>query len=217
MTALNRLSPPATEPVSLVEAKAHLRVSISDDDSLIANLITAARMVCEEYTARALITQGWRLWLDTFPGDNMAWWDGMRQGAASQLTVKRFILMPRAPLQSISAVNIYNDDDSSTVFLPTQYFVDIASEPGRLALRNNASWPSPQRGNNGISVDFIAGYGNAATVPQALKQGILAHVAQLYEHRGDGLKLSGDALTVKALPDIVQALYQPYRIQRLRF
>lgn len=217
MTALTRITPPTSEPITLAEAKAHLRVSLSDDDTLIGNLITATRMICEEFTARALITQGWRLWLDAFPGDAMAWWDGTRQGATSRLTVKRFILMPRAPLQSISAVTVYADDDSSTVFSPALYFVDNAAEPGRLALRNNASWPIPQRMSNGISIDFTAGYGAASNVPQALKQGMLAHIAQLYEHRGEGLRINGDALSVKSLPDIVQAMYQPFRIQRLRY
>ncbi len=217
MTALTRTTPPASEPISLSDAKAHLRVTINDDDSLITNLITATRMICEEFTTRALITQGWRLWLDEFPGDSMSWWDGMHQGAASKLTVKRFITLPRAPLQSISAVTVYADDDSSTVFSPTLYFVDNAAEPGRLALRNSASWPTPQRMSNGISIDFTAGYGAASTVPQALKQGMLAHVAQLYEHRGEGLRINGDALSVKSLPEIVQAMYQPFRIQRLRY
>lgn len=217
MTALTRITPPTSEPITLAEAKAHLRVSLSDDDTLIGNLITATRMICEEFTARALITQGWRLWLNAFPGDAMAWWDGTRQGATSRLTVKRFILMPRAPLQSISAVTVYADDDSSTVFSPALYFVDNAAEPGRLALRNNASWPIPQRMSNGISIDFTAGYGAASNVPQALKQGMLAHIAQLYEHRGEGLRINGDALSVKSLPDIVQAMYQPFRIQRLRY
>ncbi len=217
MTALTRTTPPASEPISLAEAKAHLRVSISDDDALIANLITATRMICEEFTGRALITQGWRLWLDAFPGNRLAWWDGAREGAASKLTVKRFIFIPRAPLQSISGVSVYADDDSSTVFPSTQYFVDVNAEPGRLALRNNASWPVPQRASNGISIDFTAGYGATSAVPQALKQGMLAHIAQLYEHRGEGLRFNGDALSVKSLPELVQALYQPFRIQRLRY
>jgi uncharacterized phiE125 gp8 family phage protein len=217
MTALTRITQPSSEPITLSDAKTHLRVTITDDDTLIANLITAARIACEEFTARALITQGWRLWLDTFPGDGLAWWDGTRQGANTQLTVKRSIAIPRAPLQGISAVTVYADDDSSTVFSPSLYFVDTAAEPGRLALRNNASWPIAQRRTNGISIDFTAGYGTASNVPQSLKQGMLAHIGQLYEHRGDGLRFYGDSNSVKSLPEIVQALYLPFRIQRLRY
>ncbi|MBY0427907.1 MAG: head-tail connector protein [Alphaproteobacteria bacterium] len=217
MTALNRITPPSSEPLTLAEAKAHLRVSTIDDDTLISGLITATRNVCEEFTARALITQGWRLWLDRFPGDPIPWWDGTREGAYTRLTVNRFINIPRAPLQSISAVTIYGDDDSSTLFSPTLYFVDNAAEPGRLALRNNASWPIPMRMSNGISVDFTAGYGAASAVPQAMKQGMLVHIGQLYEHRGEGLRFRGDQISVQSLPDIVQAMYQPFRIQRLRY
>lgn len=217
MTALTRTTQPASEPLSLAEAKNHLRVNVTDDDSLITNLIVTARITCEEFTARALITQSWRLWLDNFPGDSIAWWDGTREGATARLTVKRYIAIPRAPLQAISAVTVYADDDTSTLFSSASYFVDTAAEPGRLALRNNASWPIAQRATNGISIDFSAGYGAASAVPQALKQGMLAHIGQLYEHRGDGLRFRGDALSVQAIPDIVQAMYQPFRVQRLRY
>lgn len=216
MTALTRVLLPSSEPLTLAEAKAHLRVSTTDDDALITSLIVAVRGMCEEFTQRALITQGWRLWLDTFPGDTMPWWDGMREGVSSRLTVSRFVTIPRAPLQSISAVTIYADDDSSTIFAPSLYFVDSAAEPGRLALRNNTSWPVPQRASNGISIDFTAGYGAASAVPQPLKQGMLVHIGQLYEHRGEGLRFRGDQISVQSLPELVQAMYQPFRIQRLR-
>ncbi|HHI82152.1 MAG TPA: hypothetical protein ENJ99_03285, partial [Rhizobiales bacterium] len=51
------LTPPAIEPVSLVEAKAHLKVEVSDDDSLIDGLITTARQHIERQTGKALIDQ----------------------------------------------------------------------------------------------------------------------------------------------------------------
>jgi len=217
MTALNRTQPPSSEPLTLAEAKLHLRVSITDDDTLITNLITTTRVVCEEFTQRSLMTQGWRLWLDRFPGDPTAWWDGIREGATTRLTVNRFVNIPRAPLQSISAVTIYADDDSTTLFSPALYFVDNAAEPGRLALRNNATWPIAQRMTHGISIDFTAGYGASSDVPQALKQGMLVHIGQLYEHRGEGLRFRGDQISVQTLPDIVQAMYQPFRVQRLSY
>lgn len=215
MTALVRSTEPEVEPLSLAEAKAHLRVTLDDEDALITSLISVARTACEEYTRRALITQGWTLWLDAFPGMDQAWWDGMREGAA-QLTVKRFLHLPRPPLQGVEEVVIYDDGDGESVFDEGLYFVDTASEPGRLALRNNAHWPAPLRAHHGISIAFTAGYGDAAEdVPPALRQGMLAHVAALYENRGDDLTWAGRAAQVKLVPEVASLLYNPYRIQHL--
>jgi len=60
-------TPPAAEPVTLADAKAHLKVDSTDDDALIASLITAARARAEWHTGRALVTQSWTLWLDAWP------------------------------------------------------------------------------------------------------------------------------------------------------
>lgn len=68
---LSLYSPPVQEPVTLAEAKTHLRVTYTDDDALIAELITAARQWFEEQTYRALVTQTWDLKLDELPrGDD---------------------------------------------------------------------------------------------------------------------------------------------------
>jgi hypothetical protein len=212
MTALVRTAAPAEEPITLEEAKAHLRVDIANDDELIEALITAARMGAEEFTRRAFISQDWRLWLDTFPGAAEPWWDGMREGAATGV-LRRFIHLPRSPLQAIVAVKTYDEANVESIFDPTLYFVDTASEPGRLALRSNAAWPVAQRQYNGIRVDFTAGYGDASAVPQPLKQGMLSHIAFLYENRGDGQTLSGHAAA--PVPEVAQMLYQPYRVHHL--
>src|SRR6185503_18504563 len=65
--SLQLITPPLIEPVTLADAKLHLKVDTSDDDALIARLITAARASAEWHTGRALNTQGWILWLDCWP------------------------------------------------------------------------------------------------------------------------------------------------------
>lgn len=54
------VTPAAVEPVTVAEAKEHLRVTHSADDSLIGALITAAREAVEMETSRALAAATYR-------------------------------------------------------------------------------------------------------------------------------------------------------------
>lgn len=191
MPSLLLTAPPATEPLQLPEAKTYLRVEHDLDDSLIAGAITAVRQACEGATARALITQGWRLLLDGLPD-------------AGQ-TDSRALVLPKAPLQSVTAVTMLAEDGTALPFSAASYYLNTAGEPGRLLLRDTASWPALLRRTAGLSVDYVAGYGDHATdVPQALRQGMLQHLAQLYTNRGD--------TDATAIPAAARALYQPYRL-----
>lgn len=159
------LTAPTSEPISTAEAKAHLRVDIADDDTLIDSLVTAARDYVERATRRALISQTWQLFLDGWPGDGI-------------------FVLPRPPLQSISHIKYYDTAGSAATWSSTNYFVDTISEPGRIFLAYNGTYPTTQlRPNNGVEVQFIAGYGAANTVPQIYKQAILLLVGHWYENR----------------------------------
>ena len=59
MSSYQITTEPATEPLTLTEAKEHLRVDGTDEDTLITSIITVARKLCENYTNRAFITQTW--------------------------------------------------------------------------------------------------------------------------------------------------------------
>jgi phage conserved hypothetical protein, phiE125 gp8 family len=158
-------TPPAAEPVSLPEAKAHLRVDAADDDSLITALITAAREYCEAFQNRAYVTQAWQLWLDAWP-----------EGSE--------IRIPRPPLQAVNGVKYYGADNTEYVLPPADYFVDTRSEPGRIVLAYGKSWPSVTlRPANAVCVEFVAGYGGADKMPQRVKQAMYLLIGHWYEHR----------------------------------
>ncbi len=192
MTAV-LITGPAAEPVSLDEAKAHLRVDNTDEDLLIASLITTARLHLEVETRRVFMTQTWSLVFDDWPD-------------------ARFVELFVAPLQSIDSVTVFDDADTATLIDPALYFASLDTLPPRLVLRGSGSWPHPGRSANGIDIRVTAGYGPApADVPQPLRQAILLAVAHWFEHRE--LVVFGSSSV--PVPQSVAALVQPYRQVRL--
>jgi uncharacterized phiE125 gp8 family phage protein len=186
--SLQLITPPALEPVTLADAKAHLKIDTSDDDALIARLIAAARARAEWHLGRALITQGWRQWLDQWPCNGV-------------------IEIPLPPLQSVASVTVYALDDSASVLDPATYQVDAASAPARLTLRSSVSPPINLRAINAVALEFTAGYGDSASnVPAPLVEALLELVAFLYEHRGEA---------PAELPLDCLALLAPFRILHL--
>jgi uncharacterized phiE125 gp8 family phage protein len=167
------------EPVTLDEAKAHLRVDTADDDALITALISAARARAEWHTGRAFVTQSWTLWLDGWPG---------------------IIEIPLPPLQSVASVTAYALDDSATVLDAATYQVDTASSPARLTLKPNASPPVALRRINAVAIAFTAGYGDAGSdVPAPVREAILKIAANFYVNRGDAAAVTpAEALALLA-------------------
>lgn len=188
------LTGPAEEPVSVIEAKAHLRVSTAADDALIGSLITAAREYVESETRRALVTQVWDLFMDAPPaGDE--------------------VVLPMPKLRSVESIQFHRADGTSGTVPSLEYFVDGASEPGRVRLVSGASWPSVElRPANGFQVRFEAGYGGAGDVPQGIKQAILLLVGTLYENREDVVVAQG--VNIGRLPFGMRALLGPFRVYR---
>ncbi|WP_152051820.1 head-tail connector protein [Tautonia marina] len=205
--SLALVTPPASEPVSLSEAKAWARIDGSDDDATLTALITAARLAAEQYLRRSLITQTWKLTLDLCGArGSEPWWDGVVDGPLNSLYggLPNTIPLPRGPVSAISSVVTYDLDNSSATYSASNYRLDNSGD--RLILNYGAIWPANIRPKAGCEITYTAGYGSAATaVPQPIKQGILIHVASLYEQRGN----CEDAM---ALPPGTAMLYSPYRI-----
>jgi uncharacterized phiE125 gp8 family phage protein len=218
MTSFKLTVPPAAEPVLLADAKAQARVDTSVDDALIAGLITGAREWVEAYTGRALMTQTWQYWLDLWPGAAERIWDGVRQGPVTGLDQVSSINLPRAPLQSVTSIQYFDDSDAATVWNVSNYFVDTVREPGRVALRMGAVWPVPTRLANGIMIEYVAGYGDdGSSVPQVIRTAILQLVSHWYEHRGEAATAPSTRGTIiqpmVPVPMVIQALLDPYRVR----
>lgn len=188
--SVTRTIAPAAEPLTINEAKAHLRVEAFDDDPLIGGLVRAARDQAENVTHRALITQTWRLDLDGFPGNGL-------------------IELPKPPLQSVTQI-AYTDADGNPQTLSTSlYDVDTGSEPGRVRLAYGQIWPSTRDIYNAVQVTYVAGYGDAGSdVPQPIRQAMQMLVGNWYENR-EAVNVGN---IVTALPMATEALLWPYRV-----
>lgn len=186
-----RTTPPAVEPVSLSDVKAHLRIDHAADDALLTTMIGEAREEIEQASGMAMISQGWRLTVDRWPVGRDEWWDGVREGSIRELygpdSATR-LKLPVYPLISVTGVTVYDTAGNATsVNVASTFDVDTQSRPGRLALKFSQTWPVALRPTNAIQVEYTAGFGTVAgAVPGPLKRAIKAMVGHLYSHRGDG-------------------------------
>lgn len=186
------LSPPAIEPVTLAEAKAHLRVDGSDEDALIESLIVTSRLHVEAALGLALIAQSWRVVLDCWPfGDTVE--------------------LPVRPLVEVTAIRVRDGNGTASEIDPLGYAVDAVSNVPRLISRSGW-WPMPGARKGGIEIDFDVGFGaTAEDVPKPIRQALLMLIAHWYENREPAAAGSAAA----RIPATVSSVLEPYRLPRL--
>ncbi|MHB2265909.1 head-tail connector protein [Aliihoeflea sp. PC F10.4] len=189
MTAF-RTTGPEAEPVTLAEAKAHLRLQHDSEDELVSGLIRAAREEVERATGLALLNQTWRKVLDALPRDRM-------------------VRLRPSPVREVLSVTVFGADGEGTLVDPAHYTADGVSRPARIVFRRP---PTPGAALNGIEIDYIAGHGEAgADVPDLLKRAMLMLVAHWYEFRGV-VGASGQPVSYPAGYD---RLIAPFRQRRI--
>jgi uncharacterized phiE125 gp8 family phage protein len=187
------LAGPATEPVTLAEAKAYLRVDGSDEDSFISTLITAARLHAESVTGRATISQSWRVVFDAWPAD-------------------RKVRLPVAPLQSLTEIRAYDADGAATALALAEFQPETGTAPAMLFVPNPVSDMPVIRRHDALEIDYVAGYGDAPEdVPQDLRHAVLTLVGYWFENR-DAVIVAGSGAVV---PAGFELLVAPYRAVRL--
>jgi uncharacterized phiE125 gp8 family phage protein len=182
---------PAVEPITLAEAKLHLRIedAVTADDDLITSLIVAARQAAEHECRRALITQTWELSIDAFPACE--------------------IELPQARLIDITSVTYIDAAGDSQVLDAAAYTTDTDQEPGWLLREVDTDWPDTLDTANAVRVRYRAGYGaTAASVPDAIKAWMRLRIGALYRHREE---LSGVA-SYKLAERFSDSLLDPFRI-----
>ena len=157
-------SEPASEPLTLAQAKNHLKIdtSITEDDDLITALIKIARQTAEKYCRRLLYTQTQVMRLDYF---------------------YNLMEINRTPIQSISSIKYYDSDNTLQTLSTDYYDVDVKSSPARITLKYGATYPTIKERTNAIEITFVAGWQTVAAIPENIISGMYLLIGHLYENR----------------------------------
>ena len=181
---------PASEPVTVAEAKAHANVTSATDDGLIGGLIIAAREYVEGLVKGPLIQRTHRLRLRDFPS-----------GGA--------LMLPAWPVSAVGSVQYMDSANALQTLASSSYSLDADGSPAYLIRAGTlTSWPvtAPQDGAWGVSIEYTAGYTSAAAVPQTLKQAILMTFAYWY----DNARATATAENLREAPHAVEALCRTF-------
>jgi len=189
---------PVGEPIDLDEAKKYLRVTSTDDDSVILKIIKAVREVTEQVLDRKLLTQTWLMFLDNWPDKRSGPFghrhdindtgihigvinDVIRQGSKHNA-----LDLPYSPLTAVNSIRTFDENNVATVFAATNYHVftytDEAPELGRIVIKDGSTSPITTRSGDGVEIDFTVGYD---CVPAAMEIMMLEEIMFRYENRGD--------------------------------
>jgi len=187
----NLVTPPALEPITLDEAKAHLRVEHDLDDQLIESLISSATNSVELTLNRALINQTWVHTFDKFPG---------------VLTCDL-----QAGVSSITSIT-YQDTANVQQTLPADVYELTGGTVSGFRLAYGKEWPSVLDHKDSVSVTVVVGYGATRhDVPQAIRQAMLLLIGNWYENRESTVI---GTITAQ-LPHAVDLLLRGYKVPYL--
>jgi uncharacterized phiE125 gp8 family phage protein len=190
-------SSPAVEPISLAEAKAHLRITHTDEDSLITSLIVAARNYVEGLANRPLVQRTYTLKLDRFP-------------------MHYEIILPAGKVSAVSSITYVETAGTTQTLSANAYTLEAQRLPSSIVINPSTSsaWPTARfyAGISSVTISYTAGYGaTASTIPQALRQAVLMAVGYWY----DIARETGSEVNLSEVPHGVEALARMFSIPRL--
>lgn len=184
---LSLVTGPASDPVTLAEAKGHCRVDDTESDGLIAGYLLAARQWVEGFVGRKLVQQTWEYTLSRFP------W---------------CIELPIGPLQSITSITYVDAAGVTQTVSAADYQVDSRAHVARIMPAYGKTWPVARVQFNSVTITAVVGYSVARPMPEEIRQAILMLVAHFYENR-ETINVGN---IVSEIPFSVKSLLGPLRV-----
>ncbi len=154
-THLKLITAPASEPLSVAEAKLFLRIEHTADDALVTRAIAASREAAEQYLRSALLPQIWEYTVAN--------------------PYRCEVRLPFGPAQSITSIVATDSAGEENTLDSDTYKLSV---DGSMVLFVNT--PSSEK----IAIRYSASVASdAATLPALIKQGMLHHIAAMLEQR----------------------------------
>ena len=178
-----------TAIITTAEAKQHLKVDTSADDSYIDDLVQAATESAQIFTNRffvdTVLTQHGDTWCD-------------------------LAVLFKSPVSSTTHIKYYDSDNTIQTLATSVYLTDLTHNPARVGLKPNQSFPSIANRISAVECKYTVGYGSAASdVPTAIKQALLLTIGNWYENRQEVVV----GRTATELPKSAQYLLEQYKVQ----
>lgn len=153
---------PTGQPVSLDDAKAHLRVDDTDSDALItaylASAVAYVEQVCGlKLAAQTIKLRAWGFDDCTFP-------------------------LPMAPISAVSGITYIDADGATQTLDPSTYVTALYGLSPTISRAYNKTWPAHRCGLGNITFTVSAGYADGAC-PTPITQAILLCVGDWWSNR----------------------------------
>lgn len=178
-------------PLTLAEAKAHLRVIDSEEDDHIAGLIRAAADKIERDTGHTLRAR------------NQTWaYDGWTQGGTG-------LPLYRRPVNSIGSVVYDAADGTEQTLANDQVRIREFAGQAHLVAKFGVTLPELEAVPGCVRVTFNAGYASNGDVPATLRHAALLLIGHWYENR-EAVNIGN---IVQNVPLAYDALIAPHRVR----
>lgn len=156
------ITPPSTEPLTLAQAKAHLRVDFNADDDYISALITVARQAVENYCRISLLTQ-------------------TRQSVRNEF--RQINYLDYGPVQSIDSIKYIDVLGVEQTLDSAVYKLQRSDDYDYFILAPSQQYPIVGSYESGIAIQYQCGYSSSSDIPKPILQAMLLHIGDLYENR----------------------------------